>query len=420
MFCVFIKELRQFRHSSAIIVLLLISAVLSVGSLAAKFSGNGNHILLSQVFIGFAHLFGGIFQLAVIVSAATRWKRENGDGSMDIIHTTPISPIAVACGKTAATSLLAFLGLLIPIIVTKFVTIKNIAVVNLLVLSLLQVAALSALSLGAAAFQHKKNNRFDFLSVLTVLAFAPLVSFFLRGANLYIETDVFICVSAGLIAATAIGIAFAVCGASPRSSDRAMPLKLTVTAVAVLLPCIYAFAERYMKLIPGENLLKELAEKLGIALEFLAVAVMSGALFERKKQTRRVLANVSSKLLFPFSTGVAGSFVLVVISGVAASLLSKDTDISMLAKLFFLTGLCQLTRDREGSKFPTPAVIVISLLTLIALIIDLTQANHGLIYQFVFFSPSPNKVVIPIAAAGAVLYTVVCIPQFRQYFCKGK
>ncbi|MBO5766306.1 MAG: hypothetical protein J6S24_08465, partial [Lentisphaeria bacterium] len=108
MFCVFIKELRQFRHANASIMLFAITVLLSAGALVCHYTSNVSYILLSKVFLSFAHLFGAVLEFQIIIAASARWKKENGDGSMDIIKTTPLSPLTVACGKTAAASLVAF------------------------------------------------------------------------------------------------------------------------------------------------------------------------------------------------------------------------------------------------------------------------------------------------------------------------
>ena len=426
MFCVFIKELRQFRHANASIMLFAITALLSVGALACHYTSNVSYILLSKVFLSFAHLFGAVLEFQIIIAASVRWKKENGDGSMDIIKTTPLSPLAVACGKTAAASLVAFSGLLLSLLSLWLTSGVTIQIATLLALALLQATALCAVSLGAATFQRAKNSGFDFLNIFTVLAISPLLTLlFRKGPQIIkLDWDTFFASGAGLAAAIAVGVALAVCGASPRSADRAMPLKITACLAALVLPLIYHVTV-LRPVFPafGTDGLKLLGKYLGTSLFVLCCTLMAGALFERKLQSRRVLANFSSKLLFPFSTGVAGSFILIMLSGAAASLLAKDSEaFGILSKLLLVSGFCQLLRDRQGEEFPALPLIVITVITMALTFNALVtpEQYHNWIKHLVCVVPSPYKISIPAAVCGTVMYAVASTAQFKQYFCKEK
>ena len=410
MLCVFIKELKQTRHSQVAVLLLILTLILSLGNIAI--SARGNNISFSHTCLGVAYLFAGIYQLAIIINSATRWKHENGNGSLDIICTTPISPLSVAFAKISAATLCAFIGMALPVIASEF-SVKDCEFVKYIITAFLQVSALSSVSLGAASFMQKKNNSFDWTIILTVLALLPFIS--MLSLDRQIEsTEKLIAVGAGFLAVSAFGIAFAVCGASPKNSDRAMLLKITSVGISIVLPVVYKLT------IMKDNSFREIS---GLSLYIITIGIMFAALFERKIQTRRVLANLSSKLLFPFSTGVANSFVLFVILGILAYFLRSDAEYSsILAKLFLLTGVCQLTRDKNGNKFPTIPVITVGFITLILGIALPFTPNETAEYirPTLFYTKSPTQANIICVLLGAVIYTVVSIPTLKQYFIEEK
>ena len=407
MFCVFIKELKQFRHCQIAVLMLLLVFLLSAGAVAAFYKDSSTALV--SVLLGSAYLFAGIEQLCIIVTAASRWKNENGNGSIDIICTTPISPLAVACAKTAAATLCAFAGMALPVTASGL-TNQDISFITCITFVFLQVAALCSVSLGAASFQHRKNNSFDWTTVLSVLALLPLISLISGGRyDKMLGTTKFFASSAGFISATAFGIALAVCGASPKNSDRAMPLKITAAAVAALLPIIYKFT--IIKDVPLDIL-------LGKSFFIASLGVMISAMFERKKQSRRVLANTSSKLLFPFSTGVANSFVLMLIFGTLALAIPRSFEHSgVLAKIFLLTGICQMTRDSSGSRFPAIPTVIIGFITLIISVTlpFIPENTAEYIRPALCYSESPKIVSIICALLGILIYIAVCATQFKQY-----
>lgn len=411
MFCVFVKELKQFRHCQTAIILFILTLLLSLSGIAVSIKDN-SVIKFSNVLLGFAYVFAGIYQLAIIITAASRWKNENGNGSTDIIYTTPISPLSTACAKTAATVLCAFTGMILPVTASEFTT-QEFEWLKYMIFTLLQVAALSSVSLGAASFQRHKGNSFDWTIVLTIVALLPLLS--LISTRYPLESiEKFYAVSAGFISASAFGIASAVCGASPKTSDRAMALKITCVCIATGLPIVYKYT--LLKDVSWKNL-------LGFSFGIAAICIMFAALFERMQQTRRVLANSISKLLFPFNTGVANSFVLFSILGIIASLLIYDTEFtSIIAKIFLLTGICQLFRNRNNSEFPIiPAVIIgftTMLLTIALPFLPDKTAEH--IRPILFYTKSPAVANIICVLLGSVIYTTVSMAEFKQYFMKEK
>ena len=411
MFCVFIKELKQFRHCQIAVLMLLLVFLLSAGAVAAFYKDSSTALV--SVLLGSAYLFAGIEQLCIIVTAASRWKNENGNGSIDIICTTPISPLAVACAKTAAATLCAFTGMVLPVAASGL-TNQDISFITCITFVFLQVAALCSVSLGAASFQHRKNNSFDWTIVLTILALLPLISLISGGRyDKMLDTTKFFASSAGFISATAFGIALAVCGASPKNSDRAMPLKTTAAAVAALLPIVYKFT--ITKDVPLDIL-------LGKSFFIASLGIMFSAMFERKKQSRRVLANTSSKLLFPFSTGVANSFVLMLIFGTLALAIPRSFEhASVLAKIFLLTGICQLTRDSSGSRFPTITAITIGFLTLIISVTlpFVPQETAAHLRPVLLYTDSPGIANLICLLLGTAIYIAVCSAQFKQYLHLG-
>ena len=409
MLCVFLKELRQFRRSTTSFVMILLSLLFAVAALAQyKFKGE---LLLSQLLNGMAYLVAGLNQLAVITAAGTRWKNENGDGSLDIISTTPITPLQVSCAKLAATSLYAFAAFPLPVIFSGVIS-QNFSFFKLLILAFMQILALSSVSLGCSTFQNKRNGSFDWIMLITVIALLPIISLIYQSFSGDIVNDHFYAALTGLGAITVSGIALAVCGASPKSSNRALPLKLTITVFSLCLPLVYR-----KLLFPQGDTLKH----IGYWLACASAVLLIGALFERKKQSRRVLALQYSKWTLLFNTGVANSFMLALVLGAAAVTLtySESTRIpSILSCMLLITGLCQLERGKDGKNTPIivpTATIAISVISSILYIG--ANSNYSRFFRhFMVWMERPMLETSLIALCGVLLYTPICITAIKQHF----
>lgn len=415
MLCVFIKELRQFRRSQTLVVMCFLVVLLSAASFAVSKSPK-HQDFIPPLLSAIAHLFSGIFQLSVIAIAGSRWKNENGDGSIDIVRTTPVSPIKVACAKIAAAAACAYPAYAISAIATYLAFPQNIPLLHLLISGLLQITALCSLALGCATFQSKKRGSVDWTMLAVIFALFPAFAAIFRGFSQGVSTSDFILIDSILAAISAFGISLCICGASPKSSDRAMVLKLTVAAAALVMPVILKYTHEQQT---------PLSTLYGNSLFFAAMFIIVGALFERMKQTRRVLASPSSKYLFIFGTGTANSLVLFVILGSISLLLSGCRFLtlwSILAKVLFFTGICQLTRDKKLGNFPSAACIVIAVLIPAAAIckIYLPAEQQWICDLFMFHKKCSVTAAAIFTAAGAFLYVPVCVTFYKQYFRKVK
>ena len=413
MFCVLIKELRQFRRSTTSIVMIILSLLFAFAALAQyKFKGE---LLLSQFLNGAAYLIAGLNQLAVITAAGIRWKNENGDGSLDIISTTPVTPLQVSCAKLAATSIVAFAAFPLPVIFSGIMT-PDASFFKMLILAFMQILALSSVSLGCSTFQNKKSGSFDWIMLITVISLLPVVSLVYKSFSGDIINDHFYAALTGLGAITISGTALAVCGASPRNSNRAMPLKIVTTLFATCLPFVYH------KLLFSQG---SITRQTGYWLAGASAVMLVGALFERKTQSRRVLASKYSKWTLLFNTGAANSFLLALILGTAAIILTKPDNtrvFSILACMLLLSGLCQLERGRDGKK--TPVITPTATLALVSISgILYIGTNAAYRKYFTYFIPwmerSPLESSL-IAVCGILLYMPLCISAIRQQFDNGQ
>lgn len=405
MFCVFLKELRQFRRSSTLIVMCVLSLLFSAAALVQyKFKGGD---IFPQVLNAMAYLVAGLNQLAVITAAGTRWKNENGDGSLDIIYTTPISPLNVSCAKLAATSICAFAAFPIPVIVSGVMT-GNFSFLKLLALAFMQILALSSVSLGCSTFQNRKSGSFDWIMLITVIALLPVVSLIYKSFSGDIVNDHFYAAVTGLAAIAVSGVALAVCGASPKSSNRALALKLVITTLSVMMPVLY----HKMLFSSGD-----LNNSIGWWLFGAVILLLAGALFERKLQSRRVLAAKYSTYTVLFNTGVSNTFLLSLLLGTTAILLNRNPRIySILAYMLLLTGICQLERGRDGKRKPFIAPTAIVAILVIASITYLGAEEPykkyiSLLLPWVERSAAEAAVI---AFCGVLLYLPVCVSAMRQ------
>ena len=405
MFCVFIKELRQFRRSSTLGVMVLLACLFSIAAAVQyKFKGD---LLFPQILNAMAYLVAGLNQMAMITTAGIRWKNENGDGSLDIIYTTPIAPLEVSCAKLAATSICAFAAFPVPVIVSGVIA-NDISFCKLLILAFMQIAALSSLSLGCSTFQNKKDGSFDWIMLITVIALLPVVSLIYKSFSGDVVNDHFFAAVIGLAAITISGISLAVCGSSPKNSNRALALKLVITILSLTMPVAYH------KLL---SLHGELQNSIAWWLFGATLLLLTGALFERKLQSRRVLASKYSRYTFLFNTGVVNSLLLSAILGTAAIILSGTPRIySILAYMLLLTGLCQLERGKDGKRkpiiVPTATVAVIT----ISSIAYLGAGEHykqyiSLLMPWMERSAAEASVI---AACGILLYLPTCVAAIKQ------
>ena len=397
MLCVFLKELRQFRRSTATVVMLILSAVFAVAAIVQyKFKGD---LMLSQILNSLAYVVAGLNQMAVITAGGSRWKNENGDGSLDIVYTTPISPLKVSCAKFLATSLCAFAAFPLPVIISGVIS-QNFSFFKLLVLAFLQVAALSSISLGCSTFQNKKSNSFDWIMLITVLALLPIVSLIYKSFSGDVVNDHFLAAAIGLIALTVAGISFAVCGSSPQNTNRALMLKLTITLFALLLPPVY------QKLLLWQE---SLSRNIGWSLFWASLLLLGGGLFERKLQSRRVLASKYSRWTMLFNTGVANTFILTLILGMTAVILTLPDNqkiYSALAYMLLLTGLGQLERGVDGKKNMTVTPTIITAVIAISSILYI-GANQPYKKYISLLLPWMERTPIEasvIATCGILLY----------------
>ncbi len=407
MFCVFLKELRQFRRSTTSFVMIILSLLFAFAALAQyKFKGD---LLLSQLLNGAAYLIAGLNQLSVITAAGVRWKNENGDGSLDIISTTPVTPLQVSCAKLAATGLWAFAAFPIPVILSGIMT-QNFSFCKMLSLAFMQILALSSVSLGCSTFQNKKSGSFDWIMLITVIALLPVVSLVYKSFSGDIINDHFFAALTGLAATTISGIALAVCGASPKNSNRALPLKIVTTLFAVTLPFIYH------KLLFSRG---NITQQTGYWLAGAAAVMLTGALFERKKQSRRVLASKYSKWTLLFNTGAANSFMLALLLGTSAVILTapdNTTVASILAYVLLVSGFCQLERGRNGKNTliitPTATVALVSISSILYIGTDAVYKKY-----FTYFMPWMDRSALEtsiIAACGILLYMPLCFSAIKQ------
>ena len=414
MFSVLKKELRQFRHSQTLSVLFFLTVLLSAASFAVSKSPKLQDFM-PQLLAGASQLFSGLFQLSVITIAGSRWKNENGDGSIDIVRTTPISPLQVTCAKITAAVAYAYPAYALSSIVTLAVFNAKISIWHMLITGLLQTTALCSLALGCATFQNKKRGAFDWAMVAVILALFPMLSVIFKGFTNNLSNADFILVDAELAAATALGISLCICGASPKSSDRAMALKFTVAASAVILPLICKYTTKSH--VPLEKL-------FCLSMFCSAIFVITGALFERMKQSRRVLASPKSKCLFIFGTGVVNSLALFTVFAAALLIISgfqnTVSQLSILAKILFFTGICQLTRNKKAGNFPVLACIITAVLVPISAICReyLPEHQAWIPELFILYSPCSAAAAVVFAIAGAALYAPVCIEFYKQYFKK--
>ncbi|MBQ7396232.1 MAG: hypothetical protein IJW08_06820 [Lentisphaeria bacterium] len=409
MLSVFIKELRQFSHSQTAIVMLFVSVMLSIVAAVTGNSDKFNKILPWLLAAG-AQLVSGIYQLTVIAIAGSRWKNENGDGSIDIVRTTPISPLSVTCAKMAATLLVSYPAFALTTITTLSIFPKQISLTHLLVTAFMQTTSICAVSLGCATFQERKKGSFDWGMLAAIIAAFPVVSMVFQGFSKTVSTDDFIAANAGLAAVSAFGTALCVCGTSPKSSDRAFVLKLVVLFIAIALPITYKYTS--MKHISTGKL-------LGTSLFFAAVFILAGALFERTRQSRRVLSNKVSKLLFLFNTGVANSFFLYLILSAVAIILSSDrqTSAGTLAKILFFTGICQISRDKKENKFPFVACVVTVVFIPAAALARyfIAEPNKWIVDLILPNTETPIWVTTVFALAGTALYSPFIKIFIKQY-----
>ena len=163
MICVFIKELRQFRHSKAASVLFLVTILLSAASFAISKSPR-HQDFIPPLLAAAANLFAGLYQITIIYTSGRRWKNENGDGSIDIVRTTPIPPLSVTLAKISAAVLCIFPAYAISMAATLNISPKT-PFLQLLVTGFLQITAICSLTLGCATFQNKKSSRFIYTRI---------------------------------------------------------------------------------------------------------------------------------------------------------------------------------------------------------------------------------------------------------------
>lgn len=288
MFTFFLKEIRQLRRDMVFCGALIVQVALSTLIILLLFYQQKDldeKILYTPWFatLGFAGAF------AIAIAMASRWNSEISDDALNPIITTPIPAGMVAAGKYLATFIAVLLPVAIAQIFVGFTIPKAISDIHFscfmptdAVLILLSAATL--LVCASIAGKH---------SILGVIMPGVVMIIFMlsyRSASLEINQTVFDQPDgmktlgytwARLLLLLPMCFAITAAAISPRSSDRAIPVRivLVITLAAYMI-------SNYIE--------DSSAPKTYIYIYLLAGAVFSivAALAQRRAQTPRVMATV--------------------------------------------------------------------------------------------------------------------------------
>lgn len=309
----FLREVRQLVRNRFIIVLLnlfigllvLVCMMAVVFADGSRVSANGQGLFYTQWGImGFACF------LAVVVYTAMTTSSERIGG--DLMYTSAMKPSAIVLGK-------AYAGLILTILLMSatapFVTlaylmrgldIEFVAVVFLSMFMTIQMFN----AIAICVFSNVKT-KVQMSAILVVVFFTVIFGFagfvswvghtFFRGGANVIDWNALIMALAVEVAVTALFLAGAMTTIAPPTSNRMLPLRLTVTALYVgsLLLCL-----GFPSLIMTPNTLAPWIDGWIGGLVFLSLVVVS----ERDKWSYRIKQSVPKNLLlraiaFPFYTG---------------------------------------------------------------------------------------------------------------------
>ena len=335
MWSVFIKEWRQIRHNVSFGVLLILTLVFEIlGALAiyAPVSSISPHTDSADGIILALGALNTLFALIMIAVFGNRWRVERGDASLDIVNTTPLSPLQISAGKVLATCCSVWLLALIQLPLPLFYHLGSLsALAYSLPAQLLSTVAACALFLGFCAIAPKRRGHgAEGGFLLAILVAWPLVGYAtsigcspcaVEGVNCLNDA----CTrSVTAIAATLFGFGLMLAGTGSSCSNRVMPLKVIILLEVLVLPAIYYLLDHNFAALTANG--RWVANYM-IPLYLAADLALLMALFERTRQSRRVLKYRSIKLLFPLFSGTANSLVMALLYAGAAFLIGQRLQI---------------------------------------------------------------------------------------------
>ncbi len=310
----FLREVRQLVRNRFIIVLLnlFIGALVFACMMAVIFSDGSR---TNATGMGLFQAQWGIMSfacfLAVVVYTAMTTSSERIGG--DLMFTSAMKPSAIVFGKAYAGLVLT---ILLMTVTAPFVTLayllRGLDIEFVAVVFITMFVSIQMCNAIAICIFSNVKTKVQMSSILAVGFFVMIIlfvnvvpmiarSFFVGGGGNIIDWDSLIWAFAIQLAVTALFLAGAITTISPPTSNRMLPLRLTVTAMYVgsFLLCVF-FPSVVMAPIP---LAPWIVGWLG-GFIFLSLVVVS----ERDRWSYRIKQSVPRNLLlrviaFPFYTG---------------------------------------------------------------------------------------------------------------------